>query len=102
VKFDKLDDSVPGDRLATLNGLKIPQNWLVVILLALMFAMSFIDRLILSVLANPVAQSLRIADSQLGLLMGTSFAVLYSLASLPLAHGIADEPLVVLRSLVSQ
>jgi MFS family permease len=91
VKFDKLDDSLPGDRLATPNGLKIHQNWLVVVLLALMFAMSLIDRLILSVLANPVAQSLRIADRQLGLLMGTSFAVLYALASLPAGQWIDSQ-----------
>jgi MFS family permease len=88
VKLDELDDRLRGDRLATPNRLKIHQNWLVVALLALMFAMSLIDRLILSVLANPVAQSLRIADSQLGLLMGTSFAVLYALASLPMGQWI--------------
>ena len=68
------------------TGPKNHQHWVVVSLLALMFAMSLIDRLILSVLANPVAQSLHIADSQLGLLMGTSFAVLYGLASLPMGQ----------------
>jgi MFS family permease len=86
--LDKLDDSLEGHPLAKLIGPRIHQNWLVVVLLALMFAMSLIDRLILSVLANPVAQSLRIADCQLGLLMGTSFAVLYALASMPMGQWI--------------
>lgn len=84
----KLDRSETGHQLAKPARLKSHQNWLVVLLLALMFAMSLTDRLILSVLANPVAQSLRIADSQLGLLMGTSFAVLYGLASLPMGQWI--------------
>src|ERR1700736_1514097 len=88
VKFDKLEERLGAHPLARLIGLRIHQNWLVVVLLALMFAMSLIDRLILSVLANPVAQSLRIADSQLGLLMGPSFAVLYALASLPMGQWI--------------
>jgi MFS family permease len=85
---DTADSSLQGHHLAKTYGLKAHQNWLVVVLLALMFAMSFIDRLILSVLADPIVRSLHFRDSQLGLLMGTSFAVLYSLASLPLAHGI--------------
>jgi len=62
--------------------------WLVVLLLSLMFAMSLLDRQILAILANPVAQALHIPDTQLGFLMGTSFAVLYSIVSLPVAHGI--------------
>ncbi len=63
-------------------------KWLVVALLSLMFAMSLLDRMILGILANPVGQALRLADSELGLLMGTGFAVLYSVASLPMAHAI--------------
>ena len=61
-------------------------SWLAVILLAAMFAMSYIDRLIMAVLANPVAQSLHLSDTQIGLLSGSSFAVLYSLACLPAAQ----------------
>lgn len=62
------------------------QSWLAVALLAAMFAMSYIDRLIMAVLANPVAESLHMSDAQIGLLSGTSFAVLYSLACLPAAQ----------------
>lgn len=66
--------------------LPFQQNWLVVALMSMMLAMSLLDRLILSILANPVSLTLNLSDGQLGLLMGTSFAVLYSLAGLPLAH----------------
>lgn len=60
--------------------------WVTVILLTMMYALSFIDRLILAVLANPIAQSLRLSDAQIGFLAGTSFAVLYSVSSLPSAQ----------------
>ena len=86
--MDRRDDSFPGHQVAKALEGENYRSWLLVCLLALMFAMSLIDRLILSVLANPVAQSLHVADSQLGLLMGTSFAVLYGLASLPMGQWI--------------
>ena len=62
--------------------------WTVVILLSFMLAMSLLDRQLLAILASPVAQALHLHDTQLGLLIGTSFAILYSLMSLPVAHGI--------------
>ncbi len=50
--------------------------------------MSLLDRQLLAIIAVPVAQALHLRDAQLGLLIGTSFAILYSLMSLPVAHGI--------------
>jgi MFS family permease len=89
VGVEEADGSLRGKYVAkAADDLRAQQSWPVVVLLATMFAMSLIDRLILSVVANPVAQSLHIADSQLGLLMGTSFAVLYGLASLPMGQWI--------------
>ena len=64
------------------------RSWTVVLLLSLMLAMSLLDRQLLAIIANPVAQALHLRDSQLGLLIGTSFAILYSVMSLPVAHGI--------------
>lgn len=63
-----------------------PGRWYIVILLTILYGLSFIDRMILALLAQPVAQSLGLSDLQLGLLMGAGFAVLYSLAGLPIAH----------------
>ncbi|MCA0367428.1 MAG: MFS transporter [Proteobacteria bacterium] len=61
-------------------------RWYIVGLLTLLYGLSFIDRMILALLAQPVALSLGLSDMQLGLLMGAGFAVVYSLAGLPIAH----------------
>jgi len=64
------------------------RKWVAVILLTLLFATSFVDRFILSLLADPISRDLGLGDVQLGLLMGAGFSILYSLAGLPLAHWI--------------
>jgi len=62
------------------------RGWYVVSLLCGLFIFSFVDRLILSLLTAGIGQDLNVSDTQLGLLIGTSFAVVYSLAGIPLAH----------------
>ncbi|WP_084398740.1 MFS transporter [Henriciella aquimarina] len=62
------------------------QKWVAVTLLTLLFATSFVDRFILSLLADPLSRDLGLGDGQLGLLMGAGFSILYSFAGLPLAH----------------
>tara|TARA_R110001606_G_scaffold232277_1_gene379780 strand:- start:4585 stop:5907 length:1323 start_codon:yes stop_codon:yes gene_type:complete len=64
------------------------RKWIAVGLLTLLFATSFVDRFILSLLADPISRDLGLGDSQLGLLMGAGFSILYSMAGLPLAHWI--------------
>lgn len=51
---------------------------------------SYIDRLILSVLVDPVRQELLISDYQVSLLQGAAFAIIYVLAGLPLGR-LADK-----------
>lgn len=63
-----------------------PQAWYIVGLLCAMYIFSFVDRLILGLLAPSIGQDLGITDTQLGLLIGTSFAVVYSIAGIPVAH----------------
>lgn len=60
--------------------------WYVTMLLSLMYVFSFVDRLILGLLSVDIGRDLRLSDPQLALLIGTSFAVTYSLMGLPLAH----------------
>jgi len=60
--------------------------WYTVGLLTVLFVLSFIDRSILALLAEPVGQSLGLADRQLALLLGFGFAVVYSFGGLPLAQ----------------
>ncbi|WP_433948354.1 MFS transporter [Brevundimonas diminuta] len=60
--------------------------WYATGLLCLLYVVSMLDRLILALLAQPVSIELAISDTQLGLLFGLGFGVLYAAAGLPLAH----------------
>lgn len=63
-----------------------PQAWYIVGFLSLLYGLSIVDRLALSLLAEPVMKSFALTASQMGLLLGVGFALLYSLTGLPLAH----------------
>lgn len=51
---------------------------------------SYVDRMILSVLVDPLQQELGIGDAQLSLLQGAAFAIVYVFAGLPLGF-LADR-----------
>ena len=57
--------------------------WLVTVLL-LLSTLNFADRAILSVLAQPIKEDLKLTDAELGMLQGLGFAILYSLLGLPM------------------
>lgn len=61
-------------------------RWTTIAFVALLYALSMIDRFILSVLAQPVTASLGLTNVQLGLLLGAGFALLYALVGIPIAH----------------
>jgi MFS family permease len=60
-------------------------RWYVVLLFALLYILSFVDRLILALLIEPLKAELHISDTQAGLLIGTAFALLYACLGLPIA-----------------
>lgn len=60
--------------------------WFVVAVLALANAVSFIDRLILSLLVQPIKADLHISDTQFGLLAGLAFALFYAGMGLVIAR----------------
>ena len=60
--------------------------WFVVGLLTLAYVFSFIDRQILTLLVGPIQKDLNIDDSQMGLLIGASFAVFYTFFGIPLGR----------------
>lgn len=60
--------------------------WSALTLLGALYVVSFVDRLILALLIEPIKSDLGISDVQVGLLIGTSFAVVFSIAGLPLAR----------------
>ncbi|TNF05909.1 MAG: MFS transporter [Sphingomonadales bacterium] len=54
--------------------------------LMLTYLLSFVDRTALGVLQEPIKRELGLSDWQLGLLSGPAFALLYSIAGLPIAR----------------
>jgi predicted MFS family arabinose efflux permease len=59
------------------------RRWLVFVLL-LVAVFNFADRAILAVLAQPIKEDLQLTDTDLGLLQGLGFAILYSVLGVPL------------------
>lgn len=64
--------------------------WWVVAVLLIAYTVSFIDRMILSLLVAPIRASLHISDFEFSLLHGLAFAVFYTLLGLPLGY-LADR-----------
>jgi MFS family permease len=64
--------------------------WYVLGVLFLVYVFNFIDRNILSILAQDVKADLGLSDVQLGFLYGTAFAIFYSLLGIPLGR-LADS-----------
>ncbi len=60
--------------------------WYVALLLATAHLVSFIDRYLMSLMMEPLKADLVISDTQLGLLQGTGFVILYTLVAVPLGR----------------
>jgi len=58
-------------------------------LLMLIYVVNFVDRQVVSILAEPIKRDLHLADWQLGLMTGLAFAVLYTVLGLPIARELA-------------
>lgn len=59
-------------------------------LLTATYAVNFLDRQVVNILAESIKRELQISDMQLGLLTGTAFGLFYSLLGLPIAR-LADR-----------
>ena len=60
-------------------------NWMLA-LLTLVFTFNFVDRQILIILQEPIRNELALSDTQLGLLTGLAFVVIYVTVGIPIAH----------------
>lgn len=65
-------------------------GWWLVSVLFVLALLAYTDRLVLSVLVDPLRQSLRISDAAVSLLQGAAFTIVYVFASLPLGR-VADR-----------
>jgi MFS family permease len=57
--------------------------WYAVAVLTVCYTFSFVDRLILAFLVTPLKHDLYLSDTQVGLLQGLAFAMLYSVLGIP-------------------
>jgi MFS family permease len=67
-----------------------PYAWTVVAILIVTAVLSYTDRQVLSLLVDPIRGDLGISDTQISLLLGTAFAVIYGIAGIPLGY-LADR-----------
>lgn len=63
-----------------------PYAWYVVGILVLAYTFSFIDRQILTLMVDPIRETLQISDTQLSLLHGFAFAIFYSIMGIPIGR----------------
>src|SRR5262245_18110157 len=60
--------------------------WYVLFVLVVVYVLNFLDRQILSILAERIRADLGLSDAQIGFLYGTAFAVFYALFGIPLGR----------------
>lgn len=60
-------------------------RWYMVSLLATLYIVSYLDRVIITLMVEPLKSDFRLSDTQMGLLIGPAFAILFAVISLPLS-----------------
>jgi MFS family permease len=60
--------------------------WAATAILTAIFALAYVDRQVLAILAEPIKLDLGLSDSEIGLIIGFAFFVSYSLAAIPLGQ----------------
>jgi len=79
------------DKPAAAVHAKVPAySWYALSVLVLVYVLNFVDRQILSILANDIKADLGVDDAFLGFLYGTAFAIFYALFGIPLGK-LADS-----------
>jgi len=68
------------------EGPRAAYRWYVLLVLFLVYVVNFVDRQIVSSLVGPIRAELGASDLQMGLLGGPAFALLYSIAGIPIAR----------------
>ena len=85
------DAAKPEEATASSGSDTVPAySWYALGVLVLIYVLNFIDRQILSILANDIKADHGVEDDYLGFLYGTAFAVFYALFGIPLGK-LADS-----------
>jgi MFS family permease len=77
------DAAILEARKADVGG---PYAWYVLGVLVLVYVLNFVDRQIISILAEDIKADLGISDADMGFLYGTAFGVFYALFGIPLGR----------------
>ena len=94
--FGTLDSSLKNSDAQTMSQpnssmpLGAAYRWYALAILLIVYVFNFIDRSILSILAQAIKEDLALSDSQLGFLGGLAFAVFYTFLGIPIAR-LADR-----------
>ncbi len=60
--------------------------WTTVVVLTVAYTIAYTDRLIISLLIDPIKADLALSDTQISLIVGAAFAIFYSVFGLPIAR----------------
>jgi MFS family permease len=66
-----------------LERARVRAAWYAVFVLTVCYTFSFVDRLILAFLVTPLKHDLHLSDTQVGMLQGMAFAMLYAFLGIP-------------------
>lgn len=73
------------DDAAVRNGVS-PRAWYMLVVLTLIFILSFVDRSSLSLVVGPIKEQFGVSDFQMSFLLGVSFVLFYSTISIPAGY----------------
>lgn len=74
--------------------------WWLLSLLVAIHSCNWMDRYLATILIQPMKEDLKLSDTQLGIITGFGFAIIYSLAALPIARMVDEGPRKLLLSLL--
>jgi len=83
-------ETLKGEPRAPASARATPYAWYVLGVLFLVYILNFVDRQVISILAEDIKRDLGLRDDQLGFLYGTAFGVFYSLFGIPIGR-LADN-----------
>jgi len=89
-QIEMLSDMCPSD--CDIIEYRPVKAWLSVAILLLFSLLSILDRQIISLQVDPIRATLGLTDTELGVLQGFAFALVYALAGLPLGWAIDHCP----------
>ena len=87
-----MDDDEPRAELPEPHYPRPVVAWAIVAALFVAYIFSFIDRMIIGLLVEPIKADMGLSDTQISLLQGMAFALFFTIAGLPIGRLIDRAP----------